>query len=193
MDWSAEALAVLATGVLFMGIVVAALTPHVSLSMTSFVAFGAAGVIFIGTAFALARVQAVNYPPVMWVLPVLPLLVIGVLFKDAVSARRAAEQPAHATAIARPDHAPSLTAAEAAPAGLTEPFRGGEGTVQALASSLYATPNELAHIAINNPELRPLLARNPMTPRSVLKFLSEQGDPDVLVQLQAREDALTSL
>ena len=193
MDWSVEALSVLAAGVLFLGIVVGGLTPHVSLNTTSFVAFGAAGVVFIGTAFALARVQAVNYPPVMWVLPILPLLVIGVLYKDAVSARRAAEQPERATAIARPTHEPSLAATDTAPAGLTEPLRGGEGTARDLASSPYATANELAHIAINNPELRPQLARNPMTPRSVLKFLAQQGDPEVHAALQARGDALSAL
>jgi hypothetical protein len=186
MDWSAEALSVLVTGVLFLGIVVVGLTPLASLSPMSYVAFGAAGVVFIVSAFALARVQAVNYPPLMWVLPILPLLVIGVLLRDAVSARQATRQPVHATAIARPQDELPLAAAEVAPASALESNRGGEGSARDVAASHTARPNELARIAIDHPELRATIARNPLTPQSVLDWLSQQDDPAVAEALRER-------
>jgi hypothetical protein len=192
MDWTVEALSVLVTGVLFVGIVVAGLFPNVRLDRTSFVAFGTAGAVFIAAAFALARVQAVNYPPAMWVLPILPLLIIGVLCKDAVTARRATGQPERVTAIARPDGERPLAAPAEAPAALDEPARGGEGTALSTANSPRATPNELALIAINHPDLRPAVARNPLTPQSVLDWLASQHDPTVDAALRSRELASTS-
>jgi len=189
MDWTVEALSVLVTGVLFVSIVVAGLTPVVSLSPASFVAFGGAGAVFVGAAFALARVQAVNYPPLMWALPILPLLVIGVLCRDAVAARRASGQPEHATAIARPDDERPLAAPVEAPASALEPSRGGDGSAREIALSETATENELALIAINNPELHAELARNPRTPASVLYWLSEQGDTQVAQALRERSMA----
>jgi len=186
MDWTVEALSVFVTGVLFMGIVVAGRTPLVSLSTMSNVAFGVAGVVFIVSAFALARVQAVNYPPLMWILPILPLLIIGVLCKDAVSARQATGQPVRVTAIARPNDERPIAAPETAPAKAHEPARGGEGSAHITAASLSATPNELAHIAINNPDLRPVVAMNPLTPASVLDWLAQQGDPAVAEALRSR-------
>lgn len=186
MDWTVEALSVLLTGVLFLSIVVAGLTPFVSLNSASYVAFGAAGMVFIGSAFALARVQAVNYPPLMWVLPILPLLVIGVLCKDAVAARRATGQPEHVTAIARPVDERPLAAPAPAPAVAPEPSRGGDGSAREVAESLTASENQLALIAINHPALRPLVARNPRTPQSVLDWLAQQGDIAVAEALRAR-------
>jgi hypothetical protein len=186
MDWTVEALSVLFTGVLFIVIVLAGLTPIASLSPASFAAFGSAGAVFIGAAFALARVQAVNYPPMMWALPILPLLIIGVLCKDAVSARRETTQPARVTAIARPDDERPLAAQAEAPAVLYEQAKGGEGSAQTTASSPFATPNELAFIAINYPELRAAVARNPLTPVSVLEWLSQQGGPEVAEALRSR-------
>jgi len=189
MDWTLEALCVLIAGLLFVAIVLAGLSPVASLSPASFVAFGAAGAVFIGAAFALARVQAVNYPPAMWVLPILPLLIIGVLGKDAVTARRATSQPEHVTAIARPDFERPLAALVETPALGLESQQGGEGSAPHIASSPFATPNELAHIAINNPELRPAIARNPMTPQSVLEWLAQQDSPEVSEALGARAGA----
>ncbi|MGC4174188.1 hypothetical protein [Demequina sp.] len=182
MYWTSEALCVLVTGALFLAIVVAGLTPVATLNSASFAAFGAAGVVFIGVAFALARVQAVNYPPAMWALPILPLLIIGVLGKDAVAARRASHQPAHETAISRPDGERPLAALAVA----HESRQGGEGSPQHLASSPDVTPNELAHIAINHPDLRPAVARNPLTPPSVLTWLAQQDDPGVAKALESR-------
>jgi len=184
MDWTVETLSVLMTGVLFVGIVVAGLLSHATLSTQSFVAFGAAGVVFVAAAFALVRVQAVNYPPFMWALPVLPLLVIGVLGRDAITARRASAQPEHATAIARPDDVRPLAAPTEAPAVLSsEASRGDEGSALRMASSLDTTPNQLAHMAINYPELRPVIACNPLTPRSVLQWLAQQGEPAAITAL----------
>jgi hypothetical protein len=187
MDWTVEALCVLITGLLFVAIVVAGFTPLASLTPASFVAFGAAGVVFIGAAFALAGVQAVNYPPAMWVLPILPLLIIGVLCKDAVAASRASSQPERMTAISRPDVEQPFAALAEAPAQDDQSGQGGEGTPRALAASPDATPNELAHMAINFPELRATIARNPLTPQSVLDWLAQQGSVEVTEALRSRE------
>jgi len=192
MDWTVEALCVLFTGLLFMAIVVAGLTPLASLSPASFVAFGAAGVVFIGAAFALAGMQAVNYPPAMWILPILPLLIIGVLGKDAVAARRASSKPERATAIARPDVERPFAALVEAPAFAGQSGQGGEGSARDLAASPYATPNELAHMAINHPELRAVIARNPMTPQSVLDWLAQQGSVEVAEALRSRGAAAST-
>ena len=191
MDWTAESLSILLTGVLFMGIVCAGLSPLVTLTPMSFGVFGAAGVVFVVAAFALARVQEVNYPPLMWTLPILPLLIIGVLCKDAVAARRVSSQTVHATAIARPDAERPLAAPEEAPAMAQEPFRSGEGSAHALVTSAHVTPNQLAHMAINNPELRPLIARNPLTPPSVLEWLAEGGSPEAASAIEQRKSAKT--
>ena len=192
MGWTVESLSVLFTGVLFVGIVLAGLTSLVALSIMSYVAFGAAAVVFTGAAFALARVEAGNYPPLMWILPVLPLLIIGVLVKDAVAARRVSHQPERATAIARPDAERPLAASAEAPVVLTtEPARGGEGSARSRVSSPSVTPNELAHMAINNPELRPAIARNPLTPESVLQWLAQQGTREAIEALSARGQAAT--
>ncbi len=187
MDWTVEALSILLTGVLFFGIVLAGLFSVVALSIMSFVFFSTGAVVFIGAAFALARVQAVNYPPLLWALPLLPLLVIGVLVKDAVAARREPVQPAHATAIARPDAEHLLAASVEVPARLiTESGRGGEESARVRASSAHVSPNELAHMAINFPELRPIIARNPLTPVSVLEWLAQQDSPEAISALEAR-------
>jgi|GEM_PF-1586542 len=189
MDWTVETLSVLLTGVLFVGIVVAGLFSRATLSTESFVAFGAAGVVFVAAAFALVRVQAVNYPPFMWALPVLPLLVIGVLSRDAVTARRASARPEHVTAIARPDDERPLVAPAEAPAvPSSEAGRGDEGSARRMAASLETTPNQLAHMAINYPELRPIIASNPLTPHSVLQWLAHRGEPAAIAALGAVED-----
>jgi hypothetical protein len=187
MDWTVEALSILLTGVLFFGIVFAGLTSYVTLSMMSFVSFSTGAVVFIGAAFALARVQAVNYPPLLWALPLLPLLIIGVLVKDAVAARRESSQPAHATAIARPDDERLFAAPSGVPAELvTESGGGGEESARLRAASAHVSPNELAHMAINHPELRPIIAVNPLTPVSVLEWLVQRGSPEATSALAAR-------
>ena len=128
MDWTVEALSVLVTGVLFASVVTVGLTPFASLNSMSYVIFGVGGAVFIGSAFVLARVQAVNYPPLMWLLPILPLLVLGVLGKDAVSARRAPAQPASVTAITHPDDERPLAVPAEAPASANQPRWDGKGS-----------------------------------------------------------------
>ena len=191
MDWTVESLSILLAGVLFAGVVLAGLASIVALSIMSYVAFGAAAVVFIGAAFALARVQAITYPPLMWMLPILPLLVIGVLVKDAVAARPGFDQPVHATAIARPDAERPLAASAEAPAVPTRgSARGGEGSARSRAASPYASPNELAHLAINHPELHALIARNPLTPESVVQWLAQQGSAEAIDVLNELREAV---
>jgi len=111
MHWAMDEYLVLATGMLFAVILVASVSPSVSLSRASYVMFGFGAGVFIGASFALAWVATVQYPPVMWVLPVVPLLVIGALVRDAVVARRSESlPPERATAVARPDGRQSLAA-----------------------------------------------------------------------------------
>jgi len=189
MTWTIDAVSVLAAGVFFAGIVIAGLTPFASLTPASFVAFGAASVVFIGAAFGLARVQEADSVPLMWVVPILPLLVIGVLLKDAVTARRASGQPERVTAIARPGDEWPLAAPGSASAVHLQQSRDGEGSPRELVGSLDVTPNQLAHFAINYPELRAVIARNPLTPDSVIEWLGQQGDPEVIAAIQSRHPA----
>lgn len=135
MHWAMDEYAVLTTGVLFAAILVAGASPSVPLNRASRVVFGLGAVVFIGASFALAWVATVQYPPVMWVLPVVPLLVIGVLVRDAIVARRSStHRPERATAVARPAAHQPLAASTNGPAERTTFGGGGEGTPSELSA-----------------------------------------------------------
>ncbi len=192
MFWSAEEYVVLLTGVLFLALVAGSFLPGVELTRSSLLAFGLAGVVFVGAAVVLARVESAQYLPLVWVLPVVPLLVIGVLARDAVVDRRHHAQPERVSANARPEPGDPLAASTISPAEGSAHVGGGEGSPRALAADSDSTPTQLAEIAMLHPELRATVARNPATPSSVLDWLAGQDDPVVMAAIASRQPRAAS-
>src|SRR5690606_26058978 len=79
MHWSAEEVVLVVTGALLIVIVGASFLPKVTLSSMSRVTFAIGAAVFIGAAVALARLEEVRYPPLLWLLPLVPIIIIGVL------------------------------------------------------------------------------------------------------------------
>jgi len=175
MHWSAEEFVLVITGVLFAGIVASSRLPRVELTLTSRRAFAIGAVVFIGAAAALATVENASYPPLLWVLPLVPLMVIGVLIHDAVAAGAAGGGIEEPTMGAQEDSVTVTTATSSA-----------FGAEKALAADPSASAEELAEIAYAEPMLRPVVAANPATPASLLEWLSALGDPAVQRAIGAR-------
>ena len=191
MSWSLNGAVILVTGMLFLGIVICALTSVVSLTRTSIVAFGSAAGVCVGTAIVLAWVDEVQYPPLTWVLIFLPLGIVGVLLRDGYAAKHVAQQAERASANARPDGSDPLAPGMAVPsAALATPggrvAAASDAEDRALAANPWAKPDDLARLAVNRPDLRPVIAANPATPAAVVAWLASTGDPAVERALQQR-------
>ncbi|WP_084075392.1 hypothetical protein [Demequina sp. NBRC 110052] len=174
MHWSAEEIVLVVTGVLFAGIVASSYLPQVELTLTSRLAFAIGAVVFIGAAVTLAGVESASYPPLLWILPLVPLMVIGVLIRDAVVGGTAAAPQSSTAMGAQGEHEMRVTE-------LLGPAPGdsGVGIGRALAADPHASPEQLAELAYAQPVLRPLVASNPATPANLLEWLASLGDPDV--------------
>lgn len=183
MSWSVDGIAILFAGVLFLVVVTGGLMSIVPLTRTSLVAFGAAGAVCVGTALALAWVDQVRYPPLSWVLILLPLGIIGVLGKDAITARRVTALPERAAAIARPDDDQHPHTSEESK----------DARERALAASPHATPEQLSRLVVERPDLRPMLARNPSTPSAVIAWLASLETPEIVAALESRNNLASSV
>jgi len=197
MSWSLDGIFIFLTGVLFLGLVVAALTSVVSLTRTSIVAFGAAAGVCVGTSVVLAWVDKDQYPPLTWVLILLPLGVIGVLLRDALAAKRVAAQAERTSANARPDDSHPLAEGLFVPASAPpNPGEGAAGSPDAadlaLATNPWASGEDLARLAVNRPELRALVAANPATPAAVVAWLATSANPRVLEAINNRGRVLSA-
>ncbi len=174
MNWSAEEFVLVITGVLFAGIVASSRLPRVELTLTSRRAFAIGAVVFVGAAAALGTVENASYPPLLWVLPLVPLMVIGVLIHDAI-----------AVGAATSGQDPAMSAHE--DVSLLEEL---EVDIRANGSRVASDPRssaeDLAEIAYAEPKLRPAVAANPATPASLLEWLSALGDPAVQRAISAR-------
>jgi hypothetical protein len=187
MYWSAEEFVLAVTGALFLMIVVASFLPRFELSLGSRVSFAIGGTVFVSAAFALAQLEFVRYPPLVWLLPLVPIIIIGVLVRDAIAwqpgatpAPREIPMPQHYTEA--PRRAAFFPPADQSPAA----GEGGDGRVRARAVDPGATAQELAEIAFTKPQLRAAVATNPATPANVLDWLASQGDPVVHAAIAAR-------
>ncbi|WP_084125259.1 hypothetical protein [Demequina sp. NBRC 110054] len=176
MHWSAEEFVLVITGVLFAGIVASSRLPRVELTLTSRRAFAIGAVVFVGAAAALATIENASYPPLLWVLPLVPLMVIGVLIHDAVAVGAAHDRSQDPTMSAQ--------------GNLSEPVDDAVDDVLRVghtrAADPAATAEDLAEIAYAEPRLRPVVAANPATPASLLEWLSALGDPAVQRAIGAR-------
>lgn len=187
MSWSVDGIAILLAGVLFLVVVTGGLMSIVPLTRTSLVAFAAAGAVCVGTALALAWVDQVQYPPLSWVLVLLPLGIIGVLSKDAITARRVTALPERTAAIVRPDDGQHPQLPHSSVPQVSKDARERE-----LAASPHSTPEQLSRLVVERPDLRPQLARNPSTPPAVIAWLASLDTPEIAAALESRKNLATS-
>jgi hypothetical protein len=185
--WSAEEFVLAAMGALFLIIVATSFLPRFELSNLSRVLFGVGAVAFVAVAWLSAGLEVVRYPPLVWILPMVPLTIIGVLVRDAIAWHPGAV-PAHSG-----ESSPGADADASRRAAFFPPTdqdvsvgEGGDGRVRALASDPEASAQELADIAFTKPQLRATVASNPATPSNVLEWLASQGDPVVHAAIKAR-------
>ena len=205
MDWSAEEFAVAITAFLFLGLVAFSFLPRVELTLRSRATFAIGVALFLGTAALLARIENVQYPPFVWVLPLIPLVIIGLLVRDrralARSPRRnparAAFDSASTTAVgdvAAPsdahDYMPDLAHVRRKSAFPGESDGSALHAARVLrerAANPSASAQELASMAYMNPSLRATIAGNPAAPASLLEWLAGLGDTSVRAAINARE------
>ena len=185
MHWAGEEYAVAITGVLFFAIVVVSLWRRFSMSAGSRLTFLAGAIACVGSATLLAHVDDVRYPFVVWALPVVPLIIIGVLVRDAVAwqplghaTSASLEHQADAGAPSRPAFFPPADHPQSAEGG-------GGGEVRRKAADPHATPQDLAQIAFAHPQVRATVAINPATPANVLEWLASQEDPRAVAAIGA--------
>ncbi|MDN4480400.1 hypothetical protein [Demequina muriae] len=160
------------------------LLPGVELTSMSRATFAIGAAAFVGSAALLARIEDVRYPPLLWVVPVVPVVILGVLMRDAISRFR------------RPAAAPEPTARVRRSPAFVPPLEQGaireeraHGMLRARAANPSASPQELASIAYSHPEIRATIAGNPAAPANLLEWLAAVGDTAVHAAISAREPA----
>lgn len=186
MSWSAEEVALAVTGATFFAIVVLSFVPRFVLSPASRVVFAMGAVVMGGLAPLLAMIGTVRYPPLVWLLPLVPCVILVVLIRDArrVSSSR---HDVTVTLVTRADDDAPRRAAFFPPSDYVVSLgEGGDGSARDVAADPTATPQELADIAFSRPHLRALVAANPATPANVLEWLASHGDPVVNATIAAR-------
>lgn len=187
MSWSPEEYVLAGMGALFLIIVATSFFPRFELSDLSRVLFGVWAVAFLAVAWISAGLEAVRYPPFVWVLPMVPLTIIGVLVRDAIAWHPGAVPAQPGASAPGVDADASRRAAFFPPTDQVVSLgEGGDGRVRALAADPEASPQELADIAFTKPQLRATVASNPATPSNVLEWLASQGDPVVHAAIKAR-------
>lgn len=185
MSWSAEESVLAVTGVLFFAIVVMSFMPRFEMSTMSRSAFAMGAVVTVVLAPLLAMNAAVQYPPLVWLLPLVPVTVMGVLIRDA---RRGVPQPSVVipdAPVVDPD-APRRAAFFPPDEPLVSLGEGGDGSARERASDPGASAHELADIAFAYPHLRATIAQNPATPATILEWLASHGDPVINAAIAAR-------
>lgn len=187
MYWSAEEYVLASMGALFLVIVSTSFLPRFELSHLSRWLFTVGAIAFLAVAWLSAGLEVIRYPRLVWLLPLIPLTIIGVLVRDAIAWRPGAVPAQPGVSSSGVDADASRRAAFFPPTDQYVPVgEGGDGRVRALAADPQASPQELADIAFTKPQLRPTVASNPATPSNVLEWLASQGDPVVHAAIKAR-------
>ncbi|WP_144018848.1 hypothetical protein [Demequina sp. NBRC 110056] len=120
----------------------------------------------------MARIEDVLYPPLLWAAPVVPVIVLVVIARDA------------SRAAATPRQAPVVRRSSTQVSGEIETAAG--RALRARAASPQSSAHELAQIAWRHEHLRPIVAANPATPLAVLEWLSTHGDAEINAAIAAR-------
>lgn len=186
MDLSADEFALAITAFLFLGLVAFSFLPRVELTLRSRATFAIGVALFLGTAALLTRIENVQYPPMMWLLPLVPLAIMGLLVRDRLMGPHRSSG-GHETVSSQPEQ--DFVKVRREPAFPGE--RDGS-TLQAArilrdrAANPAASPQELASMAYLNPSLRATIAGNPAAPASLLEWLAGLGDATVRAAINAR-------
>lgn len=179
MAWLSEEFILAITGVLFGLVAALGFMPRVSLGGRARGAYGLLSVGFLAVAAVLAVIDGVAYPPFLWALPILPIVIGIVIVRD-----READTGDHARAPA------------AGVRFVRNPVHGtavhdtADPALRCLASNPRTSPAELARIAYAHPEVREVIARNPATPANLLEWLAAVGDEAVVEAIAARPHAI---
>lgn len=172
MYWSGYDTLVLLSGI---GFFVAALIPIPGVEQRYRVTIGILGVFLVIGSFITGNMQSFTYPAGIELLPVVLLVVIIV---GGVQAYRRANPSAPAPAVIQNFAVVShqeLPPAEVPPSPL------------AVAAADPATDlAQLAALAHEHPELRPLVAANPSTYPGLLEWLAQFDDAEIQAALNAR-------
>lgn len=189
MDLSAEEFALAITAFLFLGLVAFSFLPRVELTLRSRATFAIGVALFLGTAVLLVWIENVQYPPFMWLLPLVPLAIIGVLVRDRLM--RPQRSGGHEPVGALPEQAFVKVRREPAfPGDRSASTLQAARILRERAAHPGASPQELASIAYLNPSLRATIAGNPSAPASLLEWLASLGDSSVQAAISARGPVL---
>lgn len=186
MYWSSEEWLLLVTGVLFAAAAAASTIRFVTLTRRSQVTFTVGAAAFLVAAYVLAQIEAVVYPPFLWILPLVPLVILGVMARDAVAASAAAAKTPRTPATADA----GVTRASVIPVATAAPGSPSDRLLRMRAADPAASPQELARIAYAHRDMRTLIAGNPATPASLLEWLASVGDPAVHAAISSRQSAV---
>ncbi|WP_430868137.1 hypothetical protein [Demequina aurantiaca] len=204
MYWTTGEIALLATGILFAVVVLLGRTTRARLSPASYALFASAAVICLVAAALLVNVEYVEYPPLVWLLPVVPAAVIALVLRDAFreEAPAASEPPVEdATPVVTPvierPRAASLPGIPPGPSIVMRPTRHpvyewsvDEAAARAHAHNPHTSATELADLAYEYPALRAAVAANPATPSAVLDWLATSGDPVLIAAISSRGSSM---
>ncbi len=188
------------TGALFIVVLLLGRSPTVSLSRMSYVMFSAAAAVCVTAGVLLATVDDAWYPPVLWLLPVIPAVEIVILVRDALSREEDAAEAAELVAIEvgepRVDHPVTSIPRRVAKilpqsAGRGTQHPADDAAARARAHNPHTDATVLADLAYGYPGLRAAVAGNPATPATVLDWLAESGDPVVTAAIAARGSSLS--
>lgn len=172
MEWGAEHTAIAGIGALFLCAVIATLHPRIALSLTSRVTLASGAGLYLASAFALASADAEARPAVAPLVLAVPAVVGLVLARDTAyesPARVRPAPPSGAPSAASPDPESWRTACDPATSGA-----------------------DLADLAYTRADLRAAIASNPSTPASILGWLADQGDDDVVLAIASRRGAVNA-
>lgn len=186
MIFSAEEFALIITSFLFLGLVAFSFLPRVELTLRSRATFAIGVALFLGTAALLVGIEHVQYPPLMWVLPLVPLGVFGVLVRDHLMGPK--RSGGHETIGASSEHDFVKVRREPAfPGDRAGSHLQAARLLRERAANPASSPQELASMAYLNPSLRATIAGNPAAPASLLEWLASLGDSSVRAAISARE------
>ncbi len=189
MHWSGEEWMLLITGVLFAAAAAAGTIRFVTLTLRSQLTFTVGAAAFIVAAIVLAQRTDVLYPPFLWLFPLLPAAILGVIVRDALVTRRIggaagasqAGSVVEAVDVRRSSVIPVAAATTGSPAARLLRMRAADPT---------ASPQELARIAYAHADMRAIVAGNPATPVSLLEWLASVGDSNVHAAISTRRPAV---
>lgn len=186
MIMSAEEFALIITSFLFLGLVAFSFLPRVELTLRSRATFAIGVALFLGTAALLVGIENVQYPPVMWILPLAPLCVFGVLLRGHLMGLKRSGGHETTDSPLEPDFV-KVRREPAFPGDRSGSHLQTARLLRERAANPAASPQELASMAYLNPSLRVTIAGNPAAPASLLEWLAGLGDSSVQAAINARE------